>query len=187
MRGRALARSATGLVRAGQVGVGYAGVVVLVTLALQALPRTARDRFVLAVSTDPDSLQRHPVRALLLSPFVVPAVSGLWLLAGLVLAFAVVQRRYDARRLVGWAWGGHAALSVGVAVLLERGETRPETAVGADVGVSYALAVAAGVAVLSGPRAPTPKVAALGAAEHADPPVRRIALDSSEKPLRCLQ
>lgn len=135
-----------------QVGLSYAAVVGTVALGLQALPGTTRTRLVLAVSTDPDGLLRHPARSLLLSAFVVPSLTGLWLLPGTVLAVGAVQRVFGARRAVLAAGAAHVTVSVLVAALLERTDDAPVTAATADVGVSYVLAASAGLALTTAPR-----------------------------------
>lgn len=129
-----------------QVALAYCAVVLAVAAALQAFPPDRRTELVLAVSTDPDGLLQHPLRSLLLSPFVVPSLSGLWLLPGAVVAVAAVQRRYGMLRAALVVLLGHAAVSAAVAVLLEGDDDAPQTAAAADVGVSYVLAVAAGLA-----------------------------------------
>lgn len=136
----------------GNVGLSYAAVVGAVALGLQALPGHTRTRLVLAVSTDPDRLLQHPARSLLLSAFVVPSLTGLWLLPGTVLAVGGVQRAFGARSAVLAGAAGHVAVSVIVAVLLERADDAPVTAASADVGVSYVLAVTAGLALSTATR-----------------------------------
>ncbi|MCW2929025.1 MAG: hypothetical protein JWM86_2993 [Thermoleophilia bacterium] len=68
------------------------------TVALQMVSEPARTRLVLAVSMDADRLLAHPVRSLLISPFVVPVWSGLLLLPLVVLAVGAVQRSWSAGR-----------------------------------------------------------------------------------------
>lgn len=134
-----------------EVALSYAGVVTVVALALQTASPSRRASLVLSVSTDPDRLLQHPVRSLLLSPFVVPTLAGLWQLPGVVLAVGAVQRSFGSRLAVLSGVIGHAAVSVAVAVLLERDDDAPATAAAADVGVSYVLAVAAGTALAKAP------------------------------------
>lgn len=134
-----------------QVALSYAVVVTTVALGLQAVPASARRDLVLALSTDPDRLLQHPVRNLLLSPLVVPTLPGLWLLVGAVPAMVVVQRAFGRRVAVASGLLGHALVSVAVAVLLERDDEAPDSAAAADVGVSYVLAVTAGLALAALP------------------------------------
>lgn len=144
--------SPPGLLAGREVALAYSAVVLSVAAALQALPVDRRTELVLALSTDPDALLRHPLRNLLLSPFVVPSLCGLWLVPGAVLAVAAVQHRDGMLRAAIVALLGHAAVSVAVAMLLERDDDAPQTAAAADVGVSYVLAVAAGLAAGRLPR-----------------------------------
>jgi len=134
-----------------EVALAYAGAVALVAVVLQTFPAGTRRELVLSVSTDPERLLQHPVRSLLLSPYVVPTLAGLWLLPGVVLAVGTVQRAWGSRSAILCGLLGHATVSVAVAVLLERDDEAPDTAAAADVGVSYVLAVAAGTALAKAP------------------------------------
>lgn len=139
--------SRSGVLTGRQVALAYSAVVLAVAVGLQALPADLRTELVLAVSTDPDGLLQHPVRSLLLSPFVVPAPVGLWLLPAVGVALVAAQRRHGWRAAALAVLLGHAAVSTAVAVLLERDDDAPQTAAAADVGVSYVLGVAAGLTV----------------------------------------
>lgn len=130
----------------------YAGIVATAAVVLWALPGATRTGLVLAVSTDPHRLVLHPARSLLVSPFVVPRLSGLWLLPVAVLALGAAQRTLGARATMVTALLGHAMVSAVVAVLLERGDPVPDTVDSADVGVSYVLATVAGLVVAQAPR-----------------------------------
>lgn len=134
--------------RGRELGLAYAVVVAAATLTLLAAPAERRTELVLAVSTDPDRLLQHPVRSLLLSPLVVPELRGLVLLPVVGLTVGAVQSRFGTRVTVLAALLGHAAVSVSIAGLLERDDAAPDTAAAADVGVSYVLAVTAGVALV---------------------------------------
>ncbi|MCU1673007.1 MAG: hypothetical protein JWN77_1120 [Frankiales bacterium] len=134
--------------RGRQVGLTYAAIVLPMTIALQMVSEPARTRLVLAVSTDPDRLLAHPVRSLLISPFVVPVWSGLLLLPLVVLVVGAVQRSLGALAAASAGVLGHVSVSVLIAVLLERDNDAPDTAGAADVGVSYVLAVSAGLALV---------------------------------------
>lgn len=131
-----------------QVGLTYAAIVLPTTVALQLLPDSLRNRLVLAVSTDPDRLLAHPLRSLLISPFVVPVWRGLLLLPLVVLAVGAVQRSLGARAAVVAGLLGHVSVSVLIAVWLERDNDAPDTAASADVGVSYVLAMSAGLTLV---------------------------------------
>lgn len=141
------------------MALAYVAVTALIAVMLQAIPDGSRDDLVLSVSTDPDRLLQHPVRSLLLSPFIIPTWVGLWLLPGVVLAVGAVQRAFGSLLAILNGVLGHAVVSVAVAVLLERDDDAPDTAATADVGVSYVLAVAAGTALANRP----PRTAAAGA------------------------
>lgn len=122
-----------------QVALAYSAVVLTVAVGLQALPPDRHTELVLAVSTDPDGLLQHPVRSLLLRPFVVPTLTGLWLLPAVAVSVAGVEHRYGMLRAALGGMLGHAAVSTAAAVLLERDCDAPHTAAAADVGVSCVL------------------------------------------------
>ncbi len=150
--------------RGRQVALTYGAAVLLAALALQLLPLSRRTSFVLSVSTDPDALLAHPVRSLLLSPFVLPDLRGLLLLPVAVATLIVLQRCFGARTALVTAVLGHVLVSVGVAVLLERDVGPPESLGRADVGVSYVLATTAAASLAAGPRWFAWTAAVIGAA-----------------------
>lgn len=137
--------------RGREVGLAYGAIVLGVCLALQLVSPATRERLVLAVSTDPARLLDNPLRSLLVSPFVVPAVLGLWLVPLAVLAVGGVQRSFGPRTAVLTGLLSHLAVSVAVAVVLERADDPPVTVALADVGVSYVLAASAGLCLLRVP------------------------------------
>lgn len=148
MRGGLPARRPLGTwLRGREVGLAYALNVLPTAVALQLLAGPLRTRLVLAVSTDPDRLLAHPLRSLLVSPFVVPVWSGLLLLP-LVLTVGAVQRSLGAWVAVVAGILGHVSVSVLIALVLERDDDAPDTADAADVGVSYVLAVSAGLSLV---------------------------------------
>lgn len=148
--------------RAQLVPLAYAGIVAATTVWVSRMPGSRRTAMILAVSTDPYRLYQHPVRSLLLSPFVVQGLPGLWLLPGTVLALGRVQQVIGARATIITGVLGHAAVSLTVAMLLERDDPTPEAIDSADVGVSYVLAIAAGLASMQAPTRWAATAAGLG-------------------------
>lgn len=141
-----------GLIRHRQVALAYGAAVLLGVVFLQLVPLAEQTRLVLSVSTDPDGLLAHPLRSLLLSPFVLPDLSGLLLLPVAVTSLLVLQRHFGARLTLTTAALGHVLTSVGVAVLLERDQGPPDSLGHAEVGVSYVLATTAAASLAAGPR-----------------------------------
>jgi hypothetical protein len=139
------------LFRDADVAWVYAAIVLVVAIAVEAAPGTTSEELVLDSSTNLDNLRHTPLLVLGASAFVVSPLSGLWILAPLVVVFAAAQRWLGRVATVIVAVLGHVGATLFVAVLLAAGiEDRrlsPALARAQDVGVSYAVATVAGLLV----------------------------------------
>lgn len=143
------ARRIRPLVRGADVGWVYAGVVLLVAVAVRVLPGVRTQDLVLDSSTNLDNLRESPLLVLVLSAFVVSSLWGLWILVPLVALFGAAQRWLGRAGAVIVAVLGHVGATLFVALLLEagidHGRLEPALAREPDVGVSYGLAAVAAV------------------------------------------
>ena len=134
----------------------YAAIVLVVAIVVEAAPGTTSEELVLDSSTNLDNLRHTPLLVLGASAFVVSPLSGLWILAPLVVTFAAAQRWLGRVATVIVAVLGHVGATLFVAVLLAVGiEDRrlsPALARAQDVGVSYVVAAVAGLLVARVPR-----------------------------------
>lgn len=146
---RALARRSWALVRGSDLAVGYSLVVIVVALALAALPRHVHDQVVLDSSTNLANLRDHPLYVLLVSAFVVSDLLGLWMVPFLALAYAAAQRWLGRGPTVVVALIGHVGATLMVASVLtagiRHGRLAKSVAHEPDVGISYGLACVAGL------------------------------------------
>jgi hypothetical protein len=131
------------------VAWAYAGVVVVVAVALRVVPGMPTEELVLDSSTNLDNLRHTPLLVLAASAFVVAPAWGLWILVPLVVAFGAAQRRLGRVATVLGAAVGHVGATLLVAALLavgiDDGRLDPGVARAPDVGVSYGLAAVAGL------------------------------------------
>jgi Mn2+/Fe2+ NRAMP family transporter len=145
-----ISRRVRPLVRGTDLAWAYAAVVLVVAAVARTLPGTSEE-LVLDTSTNLDNLRHTPVLVLVASAFVVSPLSGLWILAPLVVAFGAAQRWLGRAATLVVATLGHVGATLFVAVLLaagiERGWLDPTIAAAPDVGVSYGLAAVAGLLV----------------------------------------
>lgn len=139
------------LVRAHDVAVGYAVLVVLTTLLIFRLPDTRSAAVVLGASTNLVNLRSQPLRVLLASAFVVSTPWSLWVLPVLVVTYGAAQRWVGRAATVLVALLGHVFATLLVGVLLAAGIARRQLdhrlAHEPDVGVSYGLATLLGLLV----------------------------------------
>lgn len=143
------ARRIRPLVRGTDVGWVYAGVVLVVAVAVRVLPGVRTQDLVLDSSTNLDNLRAAPLLVLVLSAFVVSSPWGLWIVLPLVGVFGTAQRWLGRAVTVTVAVLGHVGATLLVALLLEagidHGQLDPALAREPDVGVSYGLAAVAAV------------------------------------------
>lgn len=127
----------------------YAGIVLVLTVALQVQPDRARTAIVLRSSTNLENLRSHPIYVLLVSGFVVSSPWGLWVLPALVAGYGTAQRWLGRGPTLVAALIGHVGATLFTAVLLVtgivHGRLDPSIARVPDVGVSYGLACVAGL------------------------------------------
>jgi hypothetical protein len=142
--------------RRADLGWAYAGIVVVVAVAVRVLPGARTEDLVLDSSTNLDNLRHTPLLVLGASAFVVSPLWGLWILVPLVAVFAAAQRWLGRAATVIVAVLGHVGATLFVAVLLAAGINDgvldPDVARAPDVGVSYGLAAVAAVLVGRVPR-----------------------------------
>ena len=142
----------------------YAAIVLVVAIVVEAAPGATTEELVLDSSTNLDNLRHTPLLVLGASAFVVAPLSGLWILAPLVVTFAAAQRWLGRAATVIAAALGHVGVTLFVAVLLaagiDDGRLSPALARAKDVGVSYAVATVAGLLVGRVPRRLRPWYAA---------------------------
>jgi hypothetical protein len=139
------------LFRDADVAWVYAAVVLVVAVVIEAAPGLTGEELVLDSSTNLENLRQTPLLVLGVSAFVVAPLSGLWILAPLVVTFAAAQRWLGRAPTVIVAALGHVGVTLFVAVLLaagiHAGRLSPALASAQDVGVSYAVATVAGLLV----------------------------------------
>lgn len=137
--------------RAHDVAVAYAVLVVVTTLLIFRLPDTRSAAVVLDASTNLANLRAQPVRVLLASAFVVSSPWGLWVLPVVVATYGAAQRWVGRAATVLLALLGHVFATLLVGVLLAAGIARRQLdhrlAHQPDVGVSYGLATVLGLLV----------------------------------------
>ena len=139
------------LFRHADVAWVYAAIVLIVAFVVEAAPGLTSDELVQDSSTNLENLRQTPVLVLVVSAFVVAPVSGLWILAPLVVTFAAAQRWLGRASTVIVAALGHVGATLFVSVLLaagiHAGRLNPALARAQDVGVSYAVFTVAGLLV----------------------------------------
>lgn len=153
------------LCRGRDLAVGYAVVLLGLTVVLSVQPDHVHDRLVLRSSTNLANLRDDPLVVLLVSAFVLPSALSLWVLPVLVLAYGAAQRWLGRTATLLVALFGHVFATVFVAVLLAAGIAHHQldrsVAREPDVGASYGLAAV--LAVLAYRLPPVPRrLVALG-------------------------
>jgi hypothetical protein len=133
------------------VGIAYALLVLLVTIAVFTQPNGAAAQAVLDSSTNLKNLRTQPLSVLFLSAFVLESPWRLWLLPVLVVVFGAAQRWLGRAATILVAVGGHVFATVFVALVVNAGiahhQLSRRVADEPDVGVSYGLAALAGLLV----------------------------------------
>lgn len=126
------------------LALGYAAVVVAVTVALQLVPAELRGDVVQRCSTNLANLRDRPVLVLVVSAFVVPTISGLLPLPLLLLVYAAGQRWVGRAGTVLVAGLAHVGATLFVAALIasgiSHGRLAESVARASDVGTSYGVA-----------------------------------------------
>lgn len=145
------------LVGHSDLAIGYAVVLVGVTVVLLILGPTTYDDVVAASSTNLANLRERPLTVLLASAFVVSSPWGLWLLPFLTLVYAAAQRWVGRIATVVVAAFGHIGATLVVATGLAAGIahgnlSRANVLHEIDVGVSYGLVCLAAFVVVRIPR-----------------------------------
>lgn len=146
------------VLRGRDVALAYALVVVALTVALAVQPADVRDDLVLRCSTNLVNLRDRPLTVLVTSAFVVPSLTGLWVLPLLLVAYGGLQRWLGRLATVLVAVIGRVFATVFVAVLLAAGIAHHALdrtlAHEQDVGVSYGLVAVLAVLVARLPGGP---------------------------------
>lgn len=125
----------------------YAIIVLSVAVFLHDKDGRVQEQIVLHSSTNISNLHHSPIYVLVVSAFVVPSITGLWVLVPLVVLFGAAQRWLGRIPAFVVAAIGHVLATLFVAVLIAAGITHGRLAASAahdpDVGVSYAVATIA--------------------------------------------
>jgi hypothetical protein len=142
--------------RARDVGVAYAVIVLLIGMYVHTRPGRQEDLLVLDSSTNLANLREAPLSVLALSAFVVSSLPGLWILPFVVVAYGEAQRWLGRTATVVAGVLGHVGATLLVATLLvagvRHGRLDPSVARTPDVGVSYGLLCVAGLLTARVPR-----------------------------------
>lgn len=137
--------------RGRDVALGYAAVVLVISLVIAAQPQSELERIVDSSSTNLVNLRSRPLYVLVVSAFVVSPAWGLVILVPLVEAYGALQRWLGRASTVIIGGIGHIGATLFVATLEASAITRNRAgfriARDADVGVSYGLAAVLGVLV----------------------------------------
>lgn len=154
---REAVRAAVRLVARSDLAIGYAVLLVGVTVVLTALGDRTYDQVVEASSTNLANLRQQPWAVLLASAFVLSSPWGLWLLPLLMLAYAAAQRWVGRLATIAVAAFGHVGatlvVATGLSAGLAHGALERKLIVHAvDVGVSYGLMCLAAFLVGQVPR-----------------------------------
>jgi hypothetical protein len=141
-----------GLWRGRDVAVVYAILVVVISILVAAQPPALLRDIVQTSSTNLVNLRQRPLAVLFVSPFVVSPVSGLWLVAPMIVGYGELQRWLGRASALVIGGLGHVGATLFVATIeimqLAKGRVGFSIAVSPDVGVSYGLAAVAGVLVV---------------------------------------
>jgi hypothetical protein len=127
----------------------YAGVVIVLAIALTLVPERVAHRFVLDSSTNLVNLRAHPPYVLLVSAFVEPSIWQLWVVVPLLVVYRELQRWLGRAAVVITAVLGHIGATLFVSTILTAGIAHGRASLSqahvADVGVSYGLVAALGL------------------------------------------
>lgn len=152
----AVLRDVGSTVARSDVALVYGGLVTVGAVVMAFLPAETAQAVTAHASGNLDNLRERPVEALVLSGLVLPHLSNLVLVAGLVIAVAYAQRWLGRLATVVVMVVGQVGASLVVGAVLTTGIARgllsPALAGAEDVGVSYVVACVTGVLVARVPR-----------------------------------
>jgi len=138
--------------RGADLAIAYAVVLVVVAVVIGVQPVAEGRRLVLESSTNLENLRIAPLVVLFVSAFVTSSLTGLWIVAPVLWAYAVAQRWLGRGPTILVAAFGHVFATLAVAVLLASGiahhQLDRDLAREPDVGASYGLAAVVGVLTL---------------------------------------
>jgi len=139
-------------VRRADLALAYCGIVTGLTIALNLVNESTRERVLEETSSNIANLRDHPVQSLLASAFVVPQPAGLLLVVVLLVVLAYSQRFIGRAGALVVGLAGHIGATVLVAIGLQSGlfhhVVDPSVRTATDVGVSYVLACSMGFLTL---------------------------------------
>lgn len=150
------------------MGVTYALLVLLVTIAVFAQPNGVAGRLVLDSSTNLQNLRTQPLSVLLVSAFVLESPWGLWVLPVLIVVYGAVQQWLGRAATLLVALSGHVFATVFTALMINAGIAHHQLSRGLadepDVGVSYGVAALVGLLVFRLPARWRRRIALAGTA-----------------------
>jgi hypothetical protein len=139
------------------IAIVYTLLVLVVSIVVAVQPPAMLRDIVQTSSTNLVNLRQRPLTVLFVSPFVVSPVSGLWIIAPLLVAYGELQRWLGRASVIIVGVLGHVGATLFVATMevtqLAKGRVGFSIADSPDVGVSYGLAAVAGLLVA---RVPSP-------------------------------
>jgi hypothetical protein len=143
--------------RGRDVAVVYAVLVVAISILVAVQPPAVLRDIVQTSSTNLVNLRQRPLAVLFVSPLVISPVSGLWIVAPMVVGYGELQRWLGRGSAVVVGVLGHVGATLFVATMevtqLAKGRVGFSIAASPDIGVSYGLAAVAGILVARvGPR-----------------------------------
>jgi hypothetical protein len=140
------------LLRGRDIAVVYAILVVVISILVAVQPPALLRDIVQTSSTNLVNLRQRPLAVLFVSPFVISPVSGLWLVAPMIVAYGELQRWLGRASALVVGVLGHVGATLFVATMeimqLAKGRIGFSIAVSPDVGISYGLAAVAGIMVV---------------------------------------
>ena len=138
--------------RGRDVAVVYVILVVVISILVAVQPPALLRDIVQTSSTNLVNLRQRPLAVLFVSPFVVSPVSGLWIVAPMIVGYGELQRWLGRARALVIGVLGHVGATLFVATMeitqLAKGRVGFSIAVSPDVGVSYGLAAVAGILIV---------------------------------------
>jgi hypothetical protein len=138
--------------RGRDVAVVYVILVVVISILVAVQPPALLRDIVQTSSTNLVNLRQRPLAVLFVSPFVVSPVSGLWIVAPMIVGYGELQRWLGRASALVIGVLGHVGATLFVATMeitqLAKGRVGFSIAVSPDVGVSYGLAAVAGILIV---------------------------------------
>ena len=132
--------------------VVYVILVVVISILVAVQPPALLRDIVQTSSTNLVNLRQRPLAVLFVSPFVVSPVSGLWIVAPMIVGYGELQRWLGRASALVIGVLGHVGATLFVATIeitqLAKGRVGFSIAVSPDVGVSYGLAAVAGILIV---------------------------------------